>query len=52
MKPSQEVVIVFRDEVGQIKAIADQNGATHFFHTRKMNKDDVVALLGAEPLAK
>lgn len=52
MKTSQEVMIVFRDETGQIKAIADQNGSTHFFWTRKMNKDDVAELLGAETIAK
>lgn len=52
VKTSQEILLVFRDETGQIQAIADQNGSTHFFFARKMNKDAVAELLGAEPIVK
>ncbi|MES2006887.1 MAG: hypothetical protein V4436_02130 [Patescibacteria group bacterium] len=41
----QEIVLTFRDDAGDLVAVAEQNGSTKFHNTSKMLKDDVAALL-------
>lgn len=48
MLVKQEILLTFRDETGELKAIAEQNGHTTFHWVKHMNKDDVAELLGVE----
>lgn len=52
MRVSQEIVLTFRDEQGELLNVAEQNGSTKFYGLRKLNKESVAELLGAEPMAK
>lgn len=42
---SQEIVIAYRDESGDLTAVVSQNGHATFYKTKKMNKDDTAELL-------
>ena len=43
---SQEIVIIYWDEKHPTHVVI-QNGSTEFYHLKRMNKDDVAELLGA-----
>ena len=52
MTIKEEVVIVYYDEAGHPEVIVHSNGAHTFYRLRKLNREDVAALLGAEPKVK